>query len=469
MAITLTVASVVSSDVVSSTIYHHSDRDIDYVGCPPIASAALSKAAADADGSCRCNSLLEIHCQRLKSIPDFGSAISSAGPDHSPTFSLVSIQRQAIGEVKKGAFVSVKVTRIVLNFNPIGSRLDPLAFLGLEQILQELSLGGCQIRTLHEGLLVGMTALQYLHLWANQIDRIPAGFFRDSISLKVLNLWGNRIRDVTEESLRGLRNLERLDLSGNMLKSLRREAFQEMVHLRQISLSGNRINAFLSDTFSNLSNLKVLNLDRNGLGFLHSKAFRGVDKLLSLALNDNYIRFLPDGVFANLDRLILLDLHNNDLEYVWTKTFSGLRSLHTLNLSGNRLKNLPDGVFSHSALLVNIFLDRNKLNTLRRCILAGANNPRVLSLIGNLVQCDCRLAWIRQQADNGTTVWGNCDHQHHHRAHQQPETDYRPTLQQLQSQHLSIANPLSYIAASPPDGVQHCSTGSDLSNECRLL
>ena len=75
-----------------------------------------------------------------------------------------------------------QVRKIVLNFNSINDKLDVDAWSNLADVLQELYLGDCKLRSLPLGTFNNMHQLRYLHLWNNQISVIPANFFQVILS-----------------------------------------------------------------------------------------------------------------------------------------------------------------------------------------------------------------------------------------------------------------------------------------------
>jgi len=76
------------------------------------------------------------------------------------------------------AFKNVPSRRLVLSFNDLHDRLHADAFRGnLSEILRELYLGACRLRSLPVGLLDNMSNLVVLQLWHNHIRHIPAGLF----------------------------------------------------------------------------------------------------------------------------------------------------------------------------------------------------------------------------------------------------------------------------------------------------
>lgn len=358
-------------------------------------------------GLCRCTELLEIHCADLDFIPDFM-------PDDLTVYSTILMARQSVKELPRGSFENFKVRRIVLAQNPIGSRVNPGGLAGLEDVLEELDLGGCGIGFLPAGMLRGMKALRRLFLWNNRLRKIPSGLFVDASNLTDLLLWGNNIEWLSDDSLEGLGRLRRLDLDRNRISLLSRKSLHGLSALETLSLSGNELIAIPGEAFTDLEQLRVLNLDENAIGYISGRPFDGLSRLISLSLSNNRISILPDYVFAALGELRVLRLDGNHLEHVWGRTFSGLRSLVSLNLSRNRLSSLPNGVFSQSRWLSRLSLDGNRLSVIGRCVLSDSATLRSLSLTDNPLVCECRLGWIGErerrtaEVEWGQAVWGTC-------------------------------------------------------------
>jgi len=75
-------------------------------------------------------------------------------------------------------YIFQQVRKIVLNFNSIEDRLSVDAWSNLGDILHELYLGDCRLKSLPAGMFDNMQQLRYLHLWKNQISVIPSLFFQ---------------------------------------------------------------------------------------------------------------------------------------------------------------------------------------------------------------------------------------------------------------------------------------------------
>ena len=271
--------------------------------------------AVNGPGSCHCSPLAEIHCRDLAAVPEFRQ--------ESSCYKAAYMAKQNISSVPAAAFRHLRVSRIVLNFNPIGAGLSEDALRGLETSVRELELGACQLTHLPETFLNGMTRLRRLHLWANRNRRIPGGFFGGADVLRELLLWGNEIQELDALSLGGLWNLRRLDLDRCRLRSVSKDAFRHLLELHSLRLNDNLVEALYAETFFYMESLKSLSLDHNRIRYVHERAFAGLSTLISLSLSGNRISYLPNELFAPLINLIILRLDSNRIQYVWPRTFVG--------------------------------------------------------------------------------------------------------------------------------------------------
>jgi len=192
-------------------------------------------------GRCQCTPLEEIHCHDLTVIPEFRH--------ESAVYKAAYLDKQDISSVPAAAFRHLRLSRIVLNFNPIGAGLSEDALRGLETSVSELELGACQLTELRETFLNGMSRLRRLHLWANRIRRIPGGFFGGADELRELLLWGNELEELDALSLGGLWNLRRLDLDRCRLTAVSKDAFRHLLELHSLRLNHNLVEALYAETF----------------------------------------------------------------------------------------------------------------------------------------------------------------------------------------------------------------------------
>jgi len=301
-------ASVISNDVSLPTEVLATSGD------DPVKDQCLA-VVVKGPGSCYCTPLAEIHCHNLTAVPEFRR--------DGAHYSAVYLDQQDITSLPAAVFQHLRVSRIVLNFNPMSAGLSKDSLRGLETSVRELEMGACQLTELPETLLNGMSRLRRLHLWANRIRRIPGGFFGGADELRELLLWGNEVEELDALSLGGLWNLRRLDLDRNRLTAVSKDAFRHLLELHSLRLNDNLVEALHAETFVYMESLKSLSMDDNRISYVHERAFAGLSTLISLSLSRNSISYLPDELFAPLINLVFLRLDSNRIEYVWPRTFIG--------------------------------------------------------------------------------------------------------------------------------------------------
>jgi len=105
-------------------------------------------AGTDTQGDCRCTLLDEIQCRGLSAVPEVDVNASYAGRR---TFRSLYLAGQRIRRLPAAAFAALNVRRIVLDFNPIGDRIDRRSFSGTVDAvdLARLGLTSRRRRTAH--------------------------------------------------------------------------------------------------------------------------------------------------------------------------------------------------------------------------------------------------------------------------------------------------------------------------------
>ena len=362
--------------------------------------------------ACWCSIDLVVRCRghSVTKVPQFP-------PEVDVVLAELNMAGTSVGKLLPDDFYGLRVRRVVLTENQLSDDgLSESAFSTLANHLTSLIIGACAIRTLPPRLLVDLTRLTVLQLWSNHIEVIPDNFFVANSELRELSLWGNRLRTIHNRTLFGLFRLRMLDLDHNLITGVERGGLSHVSDVLEVlRLSNNHISALSASTFTDLLRLRVLTLASNRLLFVDARTFAGLHELRTLTVANNRIQFLADGAFQHLARLRTLNLSGNRLERVWAGTFVGLRSLTTVDLSRNRLSRLPEATFGHSPVVRRLVVEDNWLSTLGRCTLSSRANVRSLSLIGNVLECDCRMAWI----SHITTVLGNCVHDDETAQHEQ--------------------------------------------------
>ena len=255
-------------------------------------------------------------------------------------------------------------------------------FAGLTS-LEQLDLYDNELTALPPNIFAGLTNLRQLNLWHNDLATLPPNVFADLTNLRVLDLDDNDFTDIPPNVFAGLTNLQTMWLNDTRLTTLPPGLFAGLTNLEYLVLSGNEFTTLPSDVFANLTSLETLSLRNNFLTTLPPSIFTGLTNLQTLLLHDNHLTALSPGIFTGLTNLGSLYLHENDLTALPPGVFSGLTSLRTLFLDRNRLTALPPDIFTGLSSLARLEIDTNQLTTLPPALFAGLSSLRALDLGGN--------------------------------------------------------------------------------------
>ena len=255
-------------------------------------------------------------------------------------------------------------------------------FAGLSS-LEQLDLYDNDLTALPPNVFAGLTNLRQLNLWHNDLTSLSPAVFADLTNLRILDLDDNDFADIPPDVFAGLTNLVYLWLNDTRLTTLPSGIFAGLANLESLVLSGNEFTTLPPDVFANLASLETLRLNNNFLTALPPDIFTGLTNLQGLYLHDNHLTALPPDIFTGLTNLQSLYLHENDLTTIPPDAFTGLTSLRTLALSRNRLTALPPDIFTGLTTLRSVFLDTNQLTSLPPTLFAGLSSLRVLDLDGN--------------------------------------------------------------------------------------
>ena len=255
-------------------------------------------------------------------------------------------------------------------------------FSGLTS-LEQLDLYDNDLTALPPNIFAGLTNLRQLNLWHNDLTTLSPNVFADLTNLRVLDLDDNDFADIPPDVFTGLTNLERLWLNDTRLTTLPSGIFTGLTNLESLVVSGNEFTTLPPDVFANLTSLEYLSLNNNFLTTLPPSLFTGLTNLETLLLHDNHLTTLPPSLFTGLTSLAYLYLHENDLTALPPGIFTGLTNLRLLFLSRNRLTTLPPAVFTGLTSLAQLEIDTNQLITLPPTLFAGLSGLRILDLSGN--------------------------------------------------------------------------------------
>ena len=255
-------------------------------------------------------------------------------------------------------------------------------FAGLTS-LEQLDLYDNELTALPPDIFAGLTNLRQLNLWHNDLTTLSPNVFADLTNLRVLDLDDNDFADIPPNVFAGLTNLETMWLNDTRLTTLPPGLFAGLTNLEYLVLSGNEFTTLPTEVFANLTSLETLSLRNNFLTTLPPSIFTGLTNLQTLLLHDNHLTALSPGIFTGLTNLGSLYLHENDLTALPPGVFSGLTSLRTLFLDRNRLTALPPDIFTGLSSLARLEIDTNQLTALPPTLFAGLSSLGVLDLSGN--------------------------------------------------------------------------------------
>ncbi len=255
-------------------------------------------------------------------------------------------------------------------------------FAGLTS-LEQLDLYDNDLTALPPNIFAGLTNLRQLNLWHNDLATLSPNVFTGLTNLRVLDLDDNDFTDIPPDVFAGLTNLEKLWLNDTRLTTLPSGIFAGLTSLETLVVSGNEFTTLPPDVFANLTSLEYLSLRNNFLTALPPDIFTGLTNLQTLLIHDNHLTALPPDIFTDLTNLRSLYLHENDLTALPPDIFTGLTSLRTLSLSRNRLTALPPDIFTGLTNLGSLYLDTNQLTILPPTLFTGLSSLRVLDLGGN--------------------------------------------------------------------------------------
>ena len=265
------------------------------------------------------------------------------------------------------------------------TKLKSEDFQGLSK-LQKLNLYQNELTALPDGVFDNLSRLEWLSLAHNDLSELPSGVFDGVSNLESLYLDRLPYSALRSGVFDGLSNLKSLGLRGMGLSELPDGVFDGLASLEELFLGKNKLSALPSGVFDGLSNLKNLDLSWNEFVEPPDGAFNGLASLEYLYLSYNKLSELPDSVFDDLLDLKHLNLNKNQLSELPDGVFDNLVHLEDLLLAYNDLNALPEGVFDNLSSIFEVQLDYNDLEELPDGVLDGLPCIRSLGLPGNRFQ-----------------------------------------------------------------------------------
>ncbi|KAL1022740.1 hypothetical protein UPYG_G00031710 [Umbra pygmaea] len=212
-------------------------------------------------------------------------------------------------------------------------------------------------RSIDPAAFQGLKNLHTLHMYNNQLERIPRGLPRRAKSLMLLH---NAINEIGRNDLVTLYTLTELNLSYNRLTTpkLHKEAFRKLRLLEVLDLSGNTLHSL---PLGLPSSLQVLQIKDSQLTTIPEGALKGMTKLREINLSHNKLKInsIYQGAWMELSALTKLDLSSNQLTHVPSDL---PESLEYLYLQSNNIRSVPATAFEGTPNIKGIFLRFNNLS-----------------------------------------------------------------------------------------------------------
>lgn len=177
---------------------------------------------------------------------------------------------------------------VLLHLEKNAIRSIPAMVLSPVRNLEYLLLHNNKLRwqAIHPQAFQGLKKLHTLHMYNNQLERIPRGLPRRAKTLMLLH---NQITEISRNDLATAYTVTELNLSYNKLTSpkLHREAFRKLRLLLSLDLSGNSLQTFPTGL---PKSLQVLKLKDNELAVIPDGALSGMGKLREVYLSSNKLK-----------------------------------------------------------------------------------------------------------------------------------------------------------------------------------
>ena len=269
----------------------------------------------------------------------------------------------------------------VLHLNSINMVGTLPAQLGNLTALEQLDLAASPQLTGQIPDLSGLTSLQQLFLYENQLTGEIPNWLGSLTALTLVALSGNQLEGAIPD-LSNLSSLETLNLAGNELTGEIPDLLGSLTALEFLNLSGNELTGAIPDSLGSLTALEFLYLSHNELTGAIPDSLGSLTALELLRLSHNELTgAIPDSLGSLTALEFLLDLSHNELTGAIPDSLGSLTALESLDLSHNELTGaIPD--LSNLTSLERLYLDENQL-TGEIPDLSGLTALRRLSLAGN--------------------------------------------------------------------------------------
>ena len=225
------------------------------------------------------------------------------------------------------------------------------------------------------------------HISHNRLKDIHPDVFAGLSSLETLSLFDNNLTRIDGQLFSPLKYLSLLQLNNNNIEIIEDGAFFECTALTELTLHDNRITSLKPEMFKGLTSLNILDMRFNSVEYISSGTFLNMRRLRSLYLNGNVLKELNACMFVGLTFLQDLDLTGNKIRSIEDFTFSQLKNLEKLHIAKNQLKGISYALFANISQLLYLDISNNELESIQEFYLN--NKLESLALYGNKFNCTC--------------------------------------------------------------------------------
>ncbi|XP_061486453.1 podocan isoform X1 [Rhineura floridana] len=270
---------------------------------------------------------------------------------------LLHLEKNAIKSIGRDVLTQIRnLEYLLLHNNKLKARgIHPLAFQGLKK-------------------------LHTVHLYNNQLEKIPNGLPRRVKTLMILH---NQISEISRNDFATTYFMEELNLSYNKITSsqIHREAFRKLRLLKSLDVSGNNLHTM---PYGFPKNLQSLKLKVNDISSIPRGTLSGMSKLQELYLSNNKLKVssIFSGSWRDLTSLKTLDMAGNQLTSVPSDLPEALEYLY---LQNNKITTVPEDAFESTPNIKGIYLRFNKIafSAVKESTFQRLKHLQVLDIEGN--------------------------------------------------------------------------------------
>lgn len=262
---------------------------------------------------------------------------------------------------RRSHFKGLDLQRLSLNSRTLEA-LDDDLFAEIANITW-LEIKNTRLQRVKKALSV-LTNLKTFEMPTNAITELEPGTFEGLTSLERLSLYSNQLNKIGKEDLRGLPRVHTLELLANQIETIHPDAFVSMVNLTTIGLTKNRFNSLPERLFSANTKLSEIKLLYNNVSTLPADLYANLPSLQLVNMKNAGVVSVPETMFRGSNGITNISLSENQIATFGAKTFEGLGALQRLELERNQIVDLPEGLFESCRQLVFLDLSYNRIESL---------------------------------------------------------------------------------------------------------